>query len=119
MGIFTGKSAYAKSSKAASSAALSHSFSVSSSAWSNSWGCSNASTEVATFTAGVVMGVFGFAIFLKPHPPSSPFITRTRTLFPLIFPAFSLAQAALATSRPTATKVQNSVTLILPICSRV
>ncbi len=44
---------------------------------------------------------------------------RTLTLLPLTLPALSRRIASLAISRCTATKVVNSVTLILPICSRV
>ena len=39
-----------------------------------------------------------------------PYINRTLTDLPLMRPALSLAQAAGATARATATKVQNSVT---------
>ena len=45
--------------------------------------------------------------------------TRPGRLLPLTLPALSLCMAAVAMARFTATKVVNSVTLILPICSRV
>ena len=46
----------------------------------------------------------------RPARLLGPHISRTLTDLPLMRPALSLAQAAGATARATATKVQNSVT---------
>ena len=46
----------------------------------------------------------------RPARLLGPYINRTLTDLPLMRPALSLAQAAGATARATATKVQNSVT---------